>query len=179
MPHRELIANIPSLPFILHLRFMTTGEDRNNDRFRNWKVCFVWKTLFRHHGAKKLMQNCVCFYQSVYQPLFRLLSLVNTIPRYLKVSTCCSVFVLTCRKHCLGETYVIPQSFRADFRFFLVARSRKPIKGELKTLFRRSTHAVPVHPQKQNGSYCSSQQCHPCVTVDTIHIDQGSSNFWG
>jgi len=107
-------------------------------------------------------------------PLFRLLSLVNTIPRYLNVSTCCSVFVLTCRKHCLGrlprkhylgETYVIPPSFRADFRFFLVARSRKSIKCELKTLFRRSTHAVPIHPQKANGSSCRSQQYLPCQRV--------------
>ena len=39
--HRELFANIPSLPFIFwqysfsrHLRFMTTGDDRNEDRLK-------------------------------------------------------------------------------------------------------------------------------------------------
>jgi len=40
---------------------------------------------------------------SVSIPLFRLPSLVHTIPRYLNVSTCCSVFPLTCRKHCLAR----------------------------------------------------------------------------
>ena len=34
-------------------------------------------------------------------PLFRLSSLLNTTPRYLNAYTCCSVFPLTCRKHCL------------------------------------------------------------------------------
>jgi len=31
----------------------------------------------------------------------------------------------------------------------------------LKTLFRRSTHTVPIRPQKNNGSSCSSQEWHP------------------
>jgi len=42
MSHRGLFANIPSLLFILcqyslsrHLRFMTTSEDRNKDRFKS------------------------------------------------------------------------------------------------------------------------------------------------
>jgi len=46
--------------------------------------------------------------------------------------------------------------FSADFRSCSVARSRKPIKYVLKTLLRRSMHAVPIRPQKTNGS---SQGC--------------------
>jgi len=55
----------------------------------------------------------------------------------------------------------IPQFFSADFRSCLVALSRKSIKCVLKTLLRRSTYAVPIRPQKSNGSSCSSQQWHP------------------
>ena len=35
----------------------------------------------------------------------------------------------------------------------------------LKTVLRRSTYAVPICPQKANGSSCSSQQWHPCRRV--------------
>ena len=40
---------------------MTKGEDRNKDRFKNWQLCGFWKLPFRHHGAIKLTQKCVCF----------------------------------------------------------------------------------------------------------------------
>ena len=40
---------------------MTIGEDRNKDRFKNWKLCVLWNLPFRNHGAKKLTQNWVCF----------------------------------------------------------------------------------------------------------------------
>jgi len=32
--------------FSRHLRFMTTGEDRNKDRFKDWKLCGIWKLSF-------------------------------------------------------------------------------------------------------------------------------------
>ena len=47
--------------FSRHLRFMITGEDRNKDRLKNWKIYCHWKLPFRHHGAIKFTQNCVCF----------------------------------------------------------------------------------------------------------------------
>ena len=43
--------------FSLHLRFMTTGEDRNKDQFKSWNLCGLWKYPFRHHGALKVTQN--------------------------------------------------------------------------------------------------------------------------
>jgi len=30
---------------------MTTGEDRNKDRFKNWQLSGVWKLRFCHHRA--------------------------------------------------------------------------------------------------------------------------------
>jgi len=43
--------------FSRHLRFMTSGEDRNKDRVKSWNLCDLWKHPFRHHGAIKLTQN--------------------------------------------------------------------------------------------------------------------------
>jgi len=40
---------------------MTTGENRNKDRFKNWKLCVLWKPPFRHYGTITLTQICVCF----------------------------------------------------------------------------------------------------------------------
>ena len=64
----------------------------------------------------------------------------------------------------LGKTLRL-NLFSADFRSFLVARSRKPIKCLPKTLLGRSTHAAPVCPHKPNGSSCNFQQWHPCLRV--------------
>jgi len=65
-------------------------------------LCCFCKLPFYHDGAIKLTQKYVCFLPiRVSISLFRLPSLVNTTPRYLNVSTCCSVFSLTCRIHCL------------------------------------------------------------------------------
>ena len=135
--------------FSRHLRFMTTGEDRDKDRFKNWNLCVFSKLPFGHHGAIKLMRNCVCFTNPCINRFFRLPSLVNTTPRYLNVSTCCSVFPFTCRKHCLGrlKRHNTLYLFRADSRSCLVAHSRKRIKCVLKTLLRKSIHA-PIRPQK-------------------------------
>jgi len=36
---------------------MTTGEDRNKIRFKNWKLCLLWKLPFRLHGAVKRVTN--------------------------------------------------------------------------------------------------------------------------
>ena len=87
--------------FSRHLRFMTTGEDRNKDRFGNWKLCVLWKLPFCHHRAIKLTHNFFALPISVSIPVFGLSSHVNTTPRYLNLSTCCSEFPFTCRKHCL------------------------------------------------------------------------------
>jgi len=95
--------------------------------------------------------------------LFRLPSLVNTVlPKVLQRLHLLQWSSLTCRIHCLGRLERHNTSiFSADFRSCLVTRSRKSIKCVLKTLLRRSTHAIPIRPQKANGSSCSSQQWHP------------------
>ena len=66
--HRELFANNSALPFVVLPAFFQSSHKirdhrwgRNKDQFKNWKLCGLWKLLFRHHGAIKLTQNCVCF----------------------------------------------------------------------------------------------------------------------
>jgi len=82
---------------------MTTGEDRNKDRFKNWQLCGVWKLPFRHHGAMKLTQNWACFTYPCINLFIPTSVTLNTIPRYLNVFTCCSVLRHTCRIQCLGR----------------------------------------------------------------------------
>ena len=98
--------------FSRHRRFMTTNENRNKDRFKNWKLWVLWKLPFHRHGAIKLTQNCVYFTN----PCINLLAPssvtrdVNTTSRYLDFPTCCGVILLTCSIHCLGflERHPIP-----------------------------------------------------------------------
>jgi len=84
--------------FSRHLKFMTTGEDRNKDQFENWKLCVLLKLPFCHHRAINLTQNCASSPVPVLTPLVRLPSLVYATPRYSNVSTCCSILPLTCSK---------------------------------------------------------------------------------
>ena len=68
---------------------------------------------------------------------------MNTTPSYSNVSTCCNVFPLTCRIHCLGRLERHNSSVFLVLIFVPVGRSRKPIKCVLKTLLRTSMHALP------------------------------------
>ena len=68
VPHRELIANISSLPFVLLTTFFQSSPKihdhtrrSNKDHFENWKLCGLWKLPFLNHRAIKFTQNCVCF----------------------------------------------------------------------------------------------------------------------
>ena len=87
--------------------------------------------------------------------LFRLPSIVNTIPRYLNVSTCCSDFSLTCRKHCLGRD-IIPRSFWCCFAFLLSPTQQKTDQMRAEDPVEKIKHAAPFRPQNANGSSCSS-----------------------
>ena len=163
---------------------MTTGEDRNKNRFNIWKLCVLWKLQFRHHGAKSSRRTAFALPIRVSIPLFRLPSLVNTTPRYLNVSTCCSVFLLTCREHCFGrlerhntsiflELILVPSwSHAAENRSNASWRSR--CEGP-----RMQHHFVrkkqTFHPAVPN----SDTLVDTSVTVYPFHIDQGSSEFLG
>ena len=136
---------------------MTTGEDRNKDPYKNLKHCGLWKLRFRHHGAIKLTQSCVCFSNPCINPFVPTSVTVETTSRQLNVFMYCIIVPLNCRIHCLGhfERHNTSIIFSADFRSCLVARIRKPIKYVLKTLLRRSTRAVPILPEKPNSSSCT------------------------
>jgi len=129
--------------FSRHLRFMTTGEGRNNDRLKNWKLCVLWNLPFRHHGAIKLAQNCVCFTN----PCINLF-----VPTFVTRKYHPKVLERLHLRQCISANLQKTLSWAS----FLVTRSRKPIKCVLKTLLRISTYAVPICPQKENGSPCCS-----------------------
>ena len=38
--------------FSRYSRFMTTGEDRKKDRFKNWRICDLWKLPFSSRSNK-------------------------------------------------------------------------------------------------------------------------------
>jgi len=171
--------------FSRHLRFMTTGEDRNKDRFKNWKLCVLWKLPFRHHGAIKLTQICVCFnnpYINPSVPDFRLF--VNTTPRYLNVSTCCNVFPLTCRIHCLGRLA------RHNTSIFLVLIFVPAWSHAAENRSNACWSPCWEDPRMQYQFFRKTQTVHPAflnsdtlvdasVTVYPIHVDQGFPNFLG
>ena len=149
--------------FSHHLRFMTTGEDRNKDRFKTWKFCGLWKLPFRHHGAVKFTQNCVCYTTPCINPFVPTSVTHEYYPKvleHLHLLHCISAHLLNTLPWVFWETQYL-NLFSADFRSCLVQRSRKPIKCVLKTLMWRSTDAAPIRLQKANGSPYSSQQWHP------------------
>jgi len=43
--------------FSRHQRFMTTGEDRNKDRSKNWKLYGLWKLPFRQRTTQAIGQQ--------------------------------------------------------------------------------------------------------------------------
>jgi len=149
-------------PFSRRLRLMTTGEDRKNDQFKNWKLCGLWKLPFRHHGAITLTQKCVWFTNPCINSFVPTSVTREYHPKVLErlhLLQCISAHLKNTLPWASWETQYL-NLFSAEFRSCLVARSRKPTKCVLKTLLRRSTHVVPIRPQKANGSSYSSQQWH-------------------
>jgi len=82
---------------------MTTDEDRNKDRFKNWKFCILWKLSFRHHGAIRLTQNCVCFTNPCINPFVPTLITREYHHKVLERLRLLQCIPLTCRKHYFGR----------------------------------------------------------------------------
>jgi len=119
-----------------HLRFMTTGEDRSKNRFIKWKFCGIWKLPFRHHGAIMLTQNCVCFSNlciNLFVPTSITLEYHPKVLERLHLLQCISAHLQKTLPWASWETQCL-KIFSADFRSYLVTRSRKPIKCVLKTV---------------------------------------------
>ena len=163
---------------------MTTGEDRNKKRFKDWKLCGLWKLPFHHHGAIKLRQNCPCFTHTCVN-----LFVPTSVTRKYHPKVLERLLLLQCISAHLQN--ILPWTsweiqylnlFSADFRSCLVVHRIKPIRYVLKTLLRRSTHAVPIRPQKQTVHSAvpkSDIVVDASVTVYQIHINQGSPNVLG
>jgi len=189
--HRELFANILFLPFVLLTVFfqsslkthMTKGEDRNKDRFKNWQLCDLWELPFRHHGAIKPTQTCVSFTNPCINPFVPTSVTLNTTPRCLNVSTCYSVFLLTCRIHCLGclerhnTSIFLVLNFVPAWSHAAENRSNacwRPCWEDLRMQYQFVRKKQMVHLAIPT----SDTLVDAFVTVYPIHIDQGSPNFW-
>jgi len=183
MCHTVNSSENPSLWFVLEIvfvqslpRYMTISEGRNEDRFKYWQVCCIWKHPFCHHRAIKLTQNCVCFTFCASISLFRLPSLANITPRFLNFSTCkCkSVFPLACIANCMCFWWImIPSDFTVNFHPGLVARSWKPSNCMLKTMMRRCRQHQIVRRNKTFDPAASTNAWHPrwlgCVCLSNSH----------
>jgi len=109
---------------------------------------------------------------------------VNTTSRYLNISTCCSIFPLTCRIHCLGRLNRHNASILLELIFvpawLHAAESRS--NACWRHCWEDPRIAVPIRPQKANGSSWSSQQWHPrrrlCYCLSNSYRP-GLSKFFG
>jgi len=122
---------------------MNIGEDRNQDRFKKWQLCGVWKLPFCNHRAIKLRQNCVCSANpSINLPVppsvirenhhktLELIDLLQFIAAYLQLALAL-VSVETQYPMVLSSAHLHSR---------LVARSCKPTKCILKPLLRNKQY---------------------------------------
>jgi len=185
--HRELFTNIPSLLLVFwqyffsrHLRFMTTGEDRNKNPFKNWKPCVPWKRTFRHHETIKLTQNCVCFTNPCINPF---VPTSVTGEYHPKVLERLHLLQLTCRKHCLG---CLKRHNTSTFSVLIFI----PAWSHASEIRSNASWSPCEDPRVQYQFVRKRQKVHPAVpnsdtlvdasvTVYPIDIDQGSSHFLG
>jgi len=58
------------------------SEDRNKDRFKNWKFCGLWKLALCHYRAANLAHRTAFDFETFGSNPF-VPSLVNTNPMYL------------------------------------------------------------------------------------------------
>jgi len=191
--HQELFANIPSLPLVLLIvffqssltaRFVATGEDGNIDRFKNWMLCGFWKPPFRHHGAIKITQNCVCFINpciNSFVPTSVTRDYHPKVLERLQLLQCISAHLQNTLPWVSWETQYL-NLFSDDFRSCLVARSRNRSNAcwrpcfedpRIQYQFVRKKTTVHLAVPKSDTLVDTS------VTAYSIHIDQGSSNFLG
>ena len=109
--------------FSRHLRFMTTGDDRNKDRFKSLKLCGLWILPFRNHGAIKLTQNCVCFTNpciNLFVPTSVTLEYHPKVLECLHQLRCISTHLQNTLSWALGVLrYTIPQCLQCWFLFLL------------------------------------------------------------
>ena len=157
---------------------------KNKDRFKNSKLCGLWKLPYRHHGAIKFKQNWVFLSNLCINIL-----VATSVTRQYHPKVLERLHLLQCISGHLQNT--LPWAswktqflnlFRAYFRSCLVARSRKPIKCVLNILLRGPTLAVQIRTQKANVSSCNSQQWHPrrrgCGCLYNWYKPGLSTFFW-
>ena len=110
MSHRQLFANNSSLLFVLLIAFFQSSPKNHGHRWGSQQ-----RPIYKLKALRSLKAPVSSTRSNKAHAELRLLyQSVNTIPRYLNVFTCCSVYPLTCRIHCLGRLE------RHDTSIFLV-----------------------------------------------------------
>jgi len=142
---------------------MTTGEDRNKDRFKKWKLCGLWKLPFRHHGAIKLTQKCVCFTNTCINPFVPTFVSREYHPKVLERQQV-AVYVRSLAEN-TGLSVLrdkLPQPFQSRFLFLRGRTQQKTdqMRGEDPV---EKIHACSTNSSgksKRLSRSCSSQQWH-------------------
>ena len=159
---------------------MTTGEDRNKDRFKHWKHRGLWKLPFRNHRSIKLTQNCTCFTN----PCINLFVPTSVTRKYHpKVLECLHLLqCISAHLHCLGRlerhntSSVLVLIFVPSWSHAAQNRSnacRRPCWEDPCMQYQFVRKKQTVHPAVPN----SDTLVDASVTAYPPHIDQGSPNF--
>ena len=119
---------------------MTIKDYRNKDRFWNWQLCSVWNLPLCHDRTTSSCTIAFALPVCAQSPWSAFRHLWIIPPKYLIVSTCWSIMLLTCYLQrtltCVSGATKCIALFSANFHSGFVILSRKPIKCMLNTVFR-------------------------------------------
>jgi len=174
--YREIFAKIPSLPLLLEVTLSPSlpkiynqiGEDRKKDRFENWQCAVFESSRFVTTEWETSCKTASIISIRVSIAFYHISSLVNTT-QCTWTSRPATVY---CRllAVCLG----FPERHSTSVFLVLifipnwVARSGKPIKCMLKTLF-RGCKQYQIVRQNQKDQPAASNSNSAAVTVYLIH----------
>jgi len=166
--------------FSHHLRFMTTGEDRNKDWFKNWKLLRFLKAHVLWPQSDKAHVQLRLLYQSVYQFLCSNFGHSWIPPQGTWTSSPAAVYFRTLAEYtALGVLRdTIPQSFQCWFSFLLgrTQQKTKQMRAEGPVAKIPACSRLPIRPQKANSPSYSWQQWRLCQRVcDCLY--QGPGTF--
>ena len=171
--------------FSRHLRFMTTAEHRNKDWFKKLKVLHSLKAPVSSPRSSKAHAELRLLYQSVYQPLFSDFRHSWTPPQGTWMSPPSAVNFRS-----LAENTALGRLKRHNTSIFLELifvpswshaaenqsnASWRPCFEDQRVQYQFVRKKQTVHPAVPS----SNTLLEASVTVNPIHIDQGSPNFLG
>jgi len=140
---------------------MIISEYRKKYQFKNWQLCGVWKLPFCENRAISPRRTACVLLIRASIPCSAFRHSWIPLPRYLNISTCCSIAAYLQRTlpWVSGEAQY-PGLFSADF--FIPAWLHMQQKSDQEHAENpvQKMQAAPIRPQKNNGWSCSFQQWH-------------------